>query len=210
LAARAASFPIPARDAAEARRRRLLVFWMHLQQPMARLIGRRQHGLTPWRRRGRVQGATADHASLWSETWHAPEDWVARVEAALQSRGAVVRRGGETDTWDLELRGGLLGALRARFAVEEHGAGRQLLRLATRGRSSRWAHGIGAAAAALAAGAAASAAWVAAGVLALAAALWTARAAADRRFARVLWAQAVADVHQGLAAEHAPAADAAR
>ena len=37
-------------------------------------------------------------------------------------------RGGDYDRWDLEVRGGPLGAARARMGVEEHGAGKQLLR----------------------------------------------------------------------------------
>jgi ABC-type multidrug transport system fused ATPase/permease subunit/glycosyltransferase involved in cell wall biosynthesis len=63
---------------------------LHLQQPLARLIGRLQHGLTPWRRRGRSRG--------------------------------------EFDDWDLGVRGGLFGAGRLRMVIEEHGAGKQMLR----------------------------------------------------------------------------------
>jgi hypothetical protein len=37
-------------------------------------------------------------------------------------------RGGDYDRWDLEVRGGFLGAARLRSAVEEHGAGKQLVR----------------------------------------------------------------------------------
>jgi hypothetical protein len=51
------------------------------------------------------------------------------LEAALQTAGGVVRRGGTFDRWDLEFRGGLLGAARLRMAVEEHGSGAQLVRL---------------------------------------------------------------------------------
>ena len=38
-------------------------------------------------------------------------------------------RGGDFDHWDLELRGGLLGAARMFVALEYHGDGRQLLRV---------------------------------------------------------------------------------
>ena len=31
-------------------------------------------------------------------------------------------QGGDYDRWDLEIRGGLLGSLRTRMAIEEHGA----------------------------------------------------------------------------------------
>ena len=37
-------------------------------------------------------------------------------------------RGGAFDRWDLEIRGGVFGAVRTRMAVEEHGGGRQLIR----------------------------------------------------------------------------------
>ena len=41
----------------------------------------------------------------------------------------MVRRGGDFDRWDLEARAGLMGAVRTRLAVEEHGGGNQLVRL---------------------------------------------------------------------------------
>jgi len=40
-------------------------------------------------------------------------------------------RGGDFDRWDLEIIGGLLGGIRTRLGVEEHGAAEQLLRLRT-------------------------------------------------------------------------------
>jgi len=57
--------------------------------------------------------------------------WLEALEAALRSGGFVVRRGGDFDRWDLEARGGALGGARARAAVEEHGGGRQLIRIRT-------------------------------------------------------------------------------
>ena len=36
------------------------------------------------------------------------------------------------DLWDLEIRGGLFGAVRSRMAIEEHGGGKQLVRFYTR------------------------------------------------------------------------------
>jgi hypothetical protein len=47
---------------------------------------------------------------------------------ALRDAGSVVTSGGDWDRWDLEVRGGLLGRARMRIAVEEHGAGHQLVR----------------------------------------------------------------------------------
>jgi O-antigen biosynthesis protein len=46
----------------------------------------------------------------------------------LRRRGHVVIRGGDWDTWDLEIRTGLLGGVRVLMTHEEHGRGRQLVR----------------------------------------------------------------------------------
>jgi hypothetical protein len=46
----------------------------------------------------------------------------------LRKREAVTR-GGAFDRWDLQIRGGLLGSVRALGTIEEHGAGKQLFRL---------------------------------------------------------------------------------
>jgi hypothetical protein len=50
------------------------------------------------------------------------------LEADLLALGAYVRRGGDYDRWDLEVRGGLFGRARLLMAIEEHGAGKQLVR----------------------------------------------------------------------------------
>ena len=128
-------------------------------QPLARLIGRYRHGLTPWRRRGTAAGAGALPTTLWSETWRAPEDWVAAVESGLRSSGNLVRRGGDFDDWDLELRGGVAGGLRLLLGVEDHGAGKQLLRLRSAARVAPLAHAAAWAGVVLGAIAAATGAW---------------------------------------------------
>ena len=107
-----------------------LTTFLHLLQPLARLCGRLRCGLTPWRQRG----ATAPllprpwSSFIWSENWHAPDEWLKSLEAALQAGGTIVVRGGDFDRWDLEARGGLVGAARTRTVVEEHGAGKQMVR----------------------------------------------------------------------------------
>jgi hypothetical protein len=53
------------------------------------------------------------------------------VEEDLVRDGAVVRRGGDFDRWDLEVRGGLFGCARMLMGIEEHGAGKQLVRFRT-------------------------------------------------------------------------------
>jgi GT2 family glycosyltransferase len=112
-------------------RMRLLTGALYLLQPLARLQGRLSHGLTPWRRRGLRALALplARTASFWSERWKGTEERVGDVIDALQGEGAVVASGGDWDSWDLYVRGGLLGGARLRLGIEEHGAGRQLVRV---------------------------------------------------------------------------------
>jgi GT2 family glycosyltransferase len=129
MAATRAAYPVPAKSIGERAQRWLLTACLHLMQPLARLLGRLRHGLTPWRRRG---GAAIVPRPLeretWRETWHAPEQWLRDLEARLCDAGAPVRRGGDYERWDLETRVGTLGAARVRLGVEEHGAGRQMVR----------------------------------------------------------------------------------
>ncbi len=110
---------------------RLLTVGLHMAQPIARLRGRVNHGLTPWRSRGtRTWANPLPHIErLWSEQWRSSEDWLHSLERSLSEQTAIVTRGGDFDDWDLEIRGGLLGGLHTRLAVEEHGGGKQLLRL---------------------------------------------------------------------------------
>src|SRR5205085_2187299 len=106
---------------------------LFLIQPLARLWGRIAHGLTPWRRRTKVPRSLPQprNLTLWSETWRSAEDWLTALEMHAQHYTAVLR-GGDFDNWDLRLRGGVLGSVRLTMAVEEHGAGRQLLRFRVR------------------------------------------------------------------------------
>jgi O-antigen biosynthesis protein len=109
----------------------LLTGFLHLLQPLARLIGRLQYGLTPWRRRRPPSFALPwpRTASIWSERWQSAVDRLTVLEAILRKQGAVVQRGGDFDSWDLEIRGGLCGLVRMRMALEEHGDGKQMIRI---------------------------------------------------------------------------------
>lgn len=104
---------------------------LFLMQPLARLIGRLRHGLRPWRRNGEASGSLRlwRRISIWSERWHSADDWLRQIESNLKRLGSVSRPGGNFDFWDLEIRGGLFGAARLLMAVEEHGDGKQMLRL---------------------------------------------------------------------------------
>jgi O-antigen biosynthesis protein len=110
-----------------------LIALLHLVQPLARLIGRVRSGLTLWRRRGRVgiAGPWLRKFSIWSETWHSNHEWLAAIESELIRNGAILRRGGDFDHWDLEVRGGLFGSARTLMGIEEHGGGKQLVRFRT-------------------------------------------------------------------------------
>jgi GT2 family glycosyltransferase len=130
---------------------RLMTAALHLIQPLARLKGRWRWGLTPWRRRG-VRGFAVPRvrvAGAWSETWRGAEERLRELEANLRAGGATVLRGGDFDRWDMEVRGGLFGAARVLTAVEEHGAGRQLVRARAWPRVSREGLGAGLLSAAL-------------------------------------------------------------
>lgn len=118
--------------ASSGRRARLLATtaFLHLIQPWARLWGRLRHGLTLWRGHGGsgLQAPVPRRPTAWSERWNSTEGWIKAIEVRVRSRGSQVFHGGPYDRWDFEVRGGTLGAVRVRMAIEEHGAGRQLLR----------------------------------------------------------------------------------
>jgi len=111
-------------------RLRVLTALLHLIQPLARLRGRLGYGLTPWRTRGSRRSSLPlpRTFNLWSERWVTADKWLENLEDKLRSQGAIPRRGGDFDGWDLEVRGGIFGGTRLLMAIEEHGAGKQLAR----------------------------------------------------------------------------------
>jgi glycosyltransferase involved in cell wall biosynthesis len=115
-------------------RRRTMIAFLHLVQPLARLMGRLGSNLTPWKMRG-VAGIGFPRErviALWSERWHSPQTWLDGLEVQLRRRRVVVRSGGPHDRWDLEAWCGLLGGVRALIASEDHAGGKQLLRVRMR------------------------------------------------------------------------------
>ncbi|HEV2751899.1 MAG TPA: glycosyltransferase [Gemmatimonadales bacterium] len=153
--------------------RRLLTGGLHLLQPLARLHGRLKEGLTPWRCHGTLRPAPLRPVttSLWEEQWRAPDARLQSIEATLRAAGACVLRGGPHDRWDLEVRGGFFGTARMLMGVEEHGGGRQLVRLRCWPDVPVRGPVLSLALAALAVGAAHDHAWAAAAVLGLGALL---------------------------------------
>lgn len=103
---------------------------LHLVQPLARLIGRLRHGLTPWRERAAHKRLILWPQStvLWSEYWRPADEWLRTLEIKLGEKKVPAVAGGNFDLWDLWVRGGLLGSAHLLMAIEEHGAGKQLLR----------------------------------------------------------------------------------
>jgi GT2 family glycosyltransferase len=161
--------------------RRALTALLHLVQPSARLWGRARHGLTPWRRYP-VRGAGLPRPrrfALWSDCWEAPESRLHTLESLLREQGALVRRGGDFERFDLEVGAGIFGSARVLAAVEEHGGGQQLVRLRAWPRPRTGALLLAAGAAALAVGAAASHAWLAALTLGAGAMVLALRAALE-------------------------------
>ena len=130
VSAARASFPEASRTGRSLFGRRLLTAVLHVLQPLARLDGRLSGGLTLWRGH-RVRGfriPVSRSGWSWSERWVAPEERLRDLEARLATSGNLVRRGGEFDRWDLELRGNPLGSARLVLCVEEVGGGSQLVR----------------------------------------------------------------------------------
>jgi hypothetical protein len=109
---------------------RMITGLLHMTQPLVRLYGRLRHGLTPFRNRCLNDFGFPRPRSfvIWDETWKSPEQRLAAFETALRARCSIVTRGGDFDSWDLEVRGGFFTAVRMRMAIEEHGGGKQLVR----------------------------------------------------------------------------------
>jgi hypothetical protein len=150
---------------------RALVGLLFVLQPLARLQGRLRLGLTPLRRRG-PPGLRIPHPRTitgWSEDWASADKRLKAIEAGLRDSGAVARGGHAYARWDLEVLGGPLGAARVRMALEEHGAGRQLVRLRVWPRLSPLGGAIAVGLGLLGAAALADGAWAVGGVLTTAA-----------------------------------------
>src|SRR3989442_4554450 len=172
LGAARATFPPSYTPGARAQLR-LLTAFLHLTQPLARLRGRLQSGLTPWRRRG--TGGLAlplpRTSALWSERWLGLDKRLHAIEATLKMAGAATRRGGAFESFDLEVRCGLLGAVPLLCAAEDHGGGAQLIRSRWWPRCSYAGLAVAAVFAALAGAATLAHAWTAAAVLGVVSAL---------------------------------------
>jgi GT2 family glycosyltransferase len=181
VSAARAPFPARGRPRRTRLRQRLLLACLNLCQPIARLSGRLGYGLTPWRMRGQKEWAVPRPRSLevWNERWASSNDRLSILEEGLRGDGVLIGPGGVFDRWDLEARGGMLGAARLRMTIEEHGAGRQLLRFRITPRPTRSAVIAACVSGAVAASAALHDAWTAAAVVAAVGAVVLLRALAE-------------------------------
>jgi hypothetical protein len=150
--------------------------FLYLIQPLARTRGRLWGGGPVRSRAARFAAPLPRVLGQWSESWQSAEKRLSDIETRLRCAGAIVRRGGTYDRWDLQARYGLRGAVRIRIGIEEHGAGRQLVRLHLMPLYSRGAAGLIALLAALAVGAILDGAALAASVLLAACTLLSLRA----------------------------------
>jgi hypothetical protein len=105
--------------------------------------------------------------AVWTEHWRDPNERLKTFEADLRKAGVYVRRGGDYDRWDLEVRAGLLGSARLLLAVEDHGAGNQFVRVRLWPKCSLLELLLPVLFASLSAAAALDDAWIASAILAL-------------------------------------------
>jgi hypothetical protein len=112
-----------------------LITLLHVIQPVARLYGRIKHGLTPWRANSTASGLPhlfiLRHKifTYWSQEWRSAEDWLMDIEKNLITLKVRTKRGGDFDRWDLEARNSLFSVCEALITIEEHGGGKQMLKL---------------------------------------------------------------------------------
>lgn len=125
-----ATFPGAPRAKSGRLGRYALTTFLHLAQPLARLLGRTRHGLTFWRTRlpCGFSNPLPKTLQIWSERWQQPEERLQGLKSQLRRNGAQTMDGGDYDRWDMEIIGGLLGRIRLLMVVEEHGSGKQMFR----------------------------------------------------------------------------------
>jgi O-antigen biosynthesis protein len=177
---------------------RALTSFLHLTQPLARLVGRIRYGLAPWRGR-RPAGLALPRRrelAIWLEDWRPPEDRLSDRDAALRRTSLAVLSGGPFDQWDAEVRGGMFGAVRVLFAAEDHGAGTQYVRFRITPRYSRAAVSVALALLGLAAAAAVERAWIAAALVGAISAAFLGRSVLECAVATAAARGCLADVEE--------------
>jgi GT2 family glycosyltransferase len=174
----------------------LVITFLNLLQPLARLVGRVHDGLSPLRWRAPVEFRLPRRIStaMWTEHWREPDVWVRHTRDAINRERTRVIDGSPYDRWDIEVPGGALAAARLLIAVEDHGGGMQYVRFGT------WPKYSGAGLAVIAflgsavGAAATSAAWTVAVILASITALVITRIAQEAGRALAIVERAIAEV----------------
>jgi glycosyltransferase involved in cell wall biosynthesis len=112
-------------------RRRVVTALLYLVQPVARLAGRLGYAFwnRHWWGEAGLRPLWPHTTATWTEQWQDPAARLTAIEEALRDAGAPVRRGGEFDRWDIQVRWGSLGAARLLLGVEDHDLGHQLVRV---------------------------------------------------------------------------------
>lgn len=148
-------------------RLRFLTAVLHLVQPLARLTGRLDHGLTLWRRVGPAGFAwpLPGQDAVWSSRWQDNAGWLNTFSEILRQKDFVIRHGGDYDRWDLEVRSGMFASARVSMSVEDHGAGNQFVRFRWQPRISYFWGGIIGCLLSLSIAAAIDQAWIASAIL---------------------------------------------
>jgi GT2 family glycosyltransferase len=110
---------------------RAITLWLHIMQPIARLYGRVQHGLTLWRWRGPRcwDWPLPRQTAVFTRTWIEHQRRLELLEESCAALNTTTRRGGAFDAWDLEVRGGMFGSMRMLMAIEDQGSGTQYVRV---------------------------------------------------------------------------------
>jgi glycosyltransferase involved in cell wall biosynthesis len=113
---------------------RMVITMLHVVQPMARLYGRIKFGLTPWRKRKGsdvhvIMPLRSKEFRHWSEKWYGAEEWLMEIEKNMIGLKTRVKRGGDFDSYDFQTRNGVFAVNRSLLTIEEHGAGKQLIRM---------------------------------------------------------------------------------
>ena len=121
---------------------RVLITVLHLIQPMARLYGRLNHGLSPWRNRRfdfKMTLKNLKHRKLithWSEEWNSTEYYMEHIEKRLIKLKTRVKRGGDFDAFDIQATNTLFCTTKGVLAIEEHGSNKQFLKFKIRHKPS--------------------------------------------------------------------------
>ena len=132
--------------------------------------------------------------AIWSEGWREPEAWVRHLRDAISREGTRVADGGPYDRWDFEVSGGALATARVLIAVEDHGAGRQYVRIGVWPKGSGVSLAVIAVLASVAGAAGTNAAWATVGVFSGAVALVIVRVAYEAGRALAVFERAIAEL----------------